>query len=109
MRPSTDFTDCPFTALEYARARRGTVLIVDIPGDAATTKIIEGLWPGKSARRLILCGRFDDFVAELSAKELRAEVRRKGVAAQSPEYKSAVLRQAIAERLLPGSGAPPNH
>lgn len=102
--PTTNFTDCPFTALEYARARRGTVLVVDIPDGATRPRVSEELWLGMRARRLMVWGRFDDFIlAEIPAKELRAEVRRKGIAAQSPEYKSAILRDRIARRL---SGQP---
>jgi hypothetical protein len=75
---STDFTDCPYTALRYATGRRGVVLVVDVPSGAA--RVSEELWIGPKAKRLMFWGRFDGFIlAELPAKELRAEVRRKGI------------------------------
>ena len=30
----TDFTDCPYTALQYARGANGTVLVLDVPPEA---------------------------------------------------------------------------
>ena len=60
----------------------------------------EELWLSTSAKRFLIWGPFDDFIlAELPAKELRAHVRRKGVVAESDEYKAAVLRRAIEEHL----------
>ena len=94
----TDFTDCPFTALRYASNPRGVVLVLDVP--AGHRRVSEELWMESGPRRFMLWGTFDDFlVAELSAKELRAHVRRKGVVAASDEYKAAVLRGAIMEGL----------
>lgn len=94
----TDFTDCPFTALRYATGRRGVVLVLDVP--EGHRRVSEELWMVSSARRFMFWGAFDELlVAELAAKELRAHVRRKGVAAASDEYKAAVLRRAIKERL----------
>jgi hypothetical protein len=73
----TDFTDCAYTALSYARGRRGVLLVLDVPA-AAATKATEELWLGVKAKRLMVWGRFDDYiVAVLEAKELRAAVRRK--------------------------------
>ena len=60
-------------------------------------------------------GRFDDcIVAEIPAKERQAEVRHMGVAGQSPDFKSAILQDAIARRVSgqPGGFAlrgPPTH
>lgn len=94
----TDFTDCPFTALRYAASPRGVVLVLDVP--AGHRRVREELWMVSSAKRFMVWGAFDEFlVAELPAKELRAHVRRKGVVAASDEYKAAVLRRAILERL----------
>jgi hypothetical protein len=96
----TDFTDCPFTALRYATGPRGVVLVLDVP--AGHPRVSEELWMVTGAKRLMFWGAFDAFVvAELPAKELRAHVRQKGVAAASDEYKAAVLRRAIRERLQP--------
>lgn len=95
----TDFTDCPYTALAYAASRRGFVLILDLPADAGPS-VSEELWLGQEARRLMVWGAFDRWVvAVIAAKDLRAEVRRKGVSLLRPADKSVLLRQAIARRL----------
>lgn len=94
----TDFTDCPLTALQYAPGRHGVVLVVDVPDDHA--KVSEELWLGAFARRFMFWGRFDEFISSvLPAKELRALVRKKGIAAAPPADKAGVLRRAIAEQL----------
>jgi hypothetical protein len=101
----TDFTDCPFTALSYAAGRRGTVLVVDVPDDVDPTRITEEAWFVDSARRFMVWGAFDRWlVAVMPAKELRAEVRRKGIAGQPPAAKGEVLRMAL-ERRLAGAAA----
>jgi hypothetical protein len=95
---STDFTDCVYTALRYAVGRRGVILVLDVPDGAA--RVSEELWIGPKAKRLMFWGRFDDFItAELPAKELRAQVRRKGIVNLSDEDKSFVLGKYIRERL----------
>ena len=40
----TDFTNCPLTALRYAKVRRGVVLVIDVPPDSH--KFTEELWLG---------------------------------------------------------------
>ena len=96
---STDFTDCPHTALLYATGRRGVVLVLDVP--AKTNRVTEELWLGGPAKRLMVWGRFDKFiVATVPAKELRARVRQRGVAATSDRYKGQILKRAIDERLV---------
>jgi hypothetical protein len=94
----TDFTDCPFTALRYAASPKGVVLVLDVP--PGSPRVREELWLDSSAKRFMIWGAFDAFIhAELAAKELRAHVRCRGVVAASDEYKAAVLRRAIMERL----------
>src|SRR5574341_820498 len=94
----TDFTDCPQMALRYAQGRRGVVLVLEVPSD--TPRFTEELWLAVRAKRFIAWGKFDEFlVAALPAKELRALFRVKGVAGESDEYKSMVLKRAIAQRL----------
>jgi hypothetical protein len=102
----TDFTDCPLAALRYANARRGVVLILDVPPD--TLKVSEELWLGMgNARRYMVWGRFDKFIiAVLPAKELRALIRVMGVAGATDEYKALVLRRKIQERLDHASREP---
>lgn len=94
----TDFTDCPFAALDFARGRHGVVLVLDVPPDAS--RITEELWPSVQARRLMVWGPFDRFiVAIVPAKELRAEVRKQGVASLSAAVKSDILRDVVAAKL----------
>ena len=77
-------------------------------------RVSEDLWPNDSARRLMVWGRFDrQLVAVLPAKELRAQVRRKGMAAHSREFSgrsSAVTSRASSPRRgrpVPVRGNPP--
>jgi hypothetical protein len=94
----TDFTDCPFTALQYATGRKGVVLVLDVP--LGLPRVSEELWLFSGAKRFMIWGAFDDLIlAELPAKELRVHVRRKGVVGESDGYKAAVLRRAIVEHL----------
>lgn len=92
----TDFTDCPFTALQYARGRRGFVLVLDAV--EGRTRVTEELWPDVRAKRLMVWGRFDHLVvATIPAKELRTHVRRKGMVSTSDDYKASVLKKALAD------------
>lgn len=46
-------------------------------------------------------GRFDEFIAAaVPAKELRARIRKKGVAGSSDEFKAEILRRTIDEGLV---------
>ncbi len=96
---ATDFTDCPFTALGYAAGRTGVVLVLDVPEHGA--RVTEELWFGPpGAKRIMIWGRFDSLIiAAIPAKELRAEARRRGVAAASDEDKAMILRARIEARL----------
>jgi len=38
-RWGTDFTDCPFTALQYAQGRYGVFIVLDVPEDADEARI----------------------------------------------------------------------
>jgi len=104
-RPTTvgasgvDFTDCPLTALRYADGRRGVVLVVEVEPGAA--RVSEELWLNQQAKRFMFWGRsFQDLVvAQIPAKELRAQIRRRGIVTASPPEKAMVLRRYIAERL----------
>lgn len=74
----TNFTDCPYTAVRYASARRGVVLVLEIPPDAALP-VTEELWFDGGVRRLMVWGRFDPYIVRIvPAKELRAQLRKKG-------------------------------
>ena len=98
-RFGTDFTDCPLTALDYAQGRRGVLLVLDVP-EAGNIRVSEELWLQNGPRRLMAWGSFDKFlIAEIPAKELRSQIRRKGVITQSREYKSALLADYIDRRI----------
>ena len=95
----TDFTDCPYTALSYAAASRGVVVVLDVPSEGEFS-VTEELWPGQEAKRLMVWGRFDRWVvAVIAAKDLRAEIRRKGMRPLRPADKGSLLRESIARRL----------
>ena len=80
--------------------------ILDLPDDAGPPRVTEEVWPGRKAKRLMVWGTFDTYVAGLiQAKELRVEVRRRGMAALGDEGRSRVLRRRIDE-LLATAGAP---
>ena len=102
----TDFTDCPYTALQYATGPRGEVLVLEVePG--ANVRISEQLWFDRHAKRLMVWGCFDDLLAGIfPAKELRAEVRNKGIRASSREYKVQVLERFIDRSLRARTGTP---
>jgi hypothetical protein len=88
-----DFTDCPLTALSYAGGAKGVVLVVDV--DTAGKHVSEGLWVGPKVQRYLVRQYQDFVVAVIPAKELRAQVRRKGVASTTDDYKAEVLRAYI--------------
>lgn len=95
-----DFTDCPFTALLYARGSRGVVLVLDVSVEAMGMKVTEEQWLGVPARRFMVRGKFDSFVVGVfPAKDLRAVIRRKGVAATAEDYKAALLKREISDQL----------
>jgi hypothetical protein len=97
----TDFTDCPFAALRYARGRRAVVLVVGL--DEGQARVTEETWPDASAKRIMVWGSFDDFiVAMIPAQELRAHVRRKGIVTSSDEHKAYVVECAIRDWSAPG-------
>jgi hypothetical protein len=81
------------------------VLVLDVPDEVGQTRVTEETWFVDSARRFMVWGAFDRWlVAVIPAKELRAEVRGKGVAGLPAVEKGQVLRMAI-ERRLAGAAA----
>ena len=101
----TDFTDCPFTALAYATGRKGEVLVVDVPDDAGLS-VTEELWLGGPEKRFMIWCSFDRWlIAVLPAKELRAEVRGKGIGGRSKADKGEILKRAIERRIGEPSAA----
>lgn len=95
----TDFTDSAFWALHHADSPRGTVLVLDIPEDVACRT--EEEWIGTHARRFSLRGGFDEYiVAQIPARDLSDEIRRRGVAEMNDKAKSDALAQYVESRLV---------
>jgi hypothetical protein len=103
----TDFTDCPLTALHYARGRNGVLVVVDIP-EEAKIRVSEALWSldDSGPKRYLLHGApFDPYVvAQIPAKELRREIRKKGMRALTEGDKSLVLISYLEGRISCRSG-----
>ena len=99
----TDFTDCPATAMLYARNSRGVLLIVDVDIDddeAALARVTKELWLDKSSSRFMHWGRFDDrIVASFPAKELRTRLRREKLRKATHASKAYALRALINDEL----------
>ena len=99
----TDFTDCPATALLYARSSRGVVLAVDVDIDddqAVPARVTKELWLDKSSSRFMLWGRFDDLiVASFPAKDLRTRLRRERLRNAAHASKAYALRAIIEDEL----------
>lgn len=93
----SNFTDSAFFALQYASSRRGSVLVLDIPFDSVHWS--EELWLERSAKRYAVWGRFDELiVAQIPAKELRKEIRRKGMSRLDVVGKAQLLARYIVRR-----------
>ena len=74
----------------YATGRRGVVLVVDV--NHGTTRVSEELWLNRAARRFMLWTAFADLViAQIPAKELRAQIRRRGIVTAPDEDKAMIL------------------
>lgn len=105
----TNFTDCPMAALMYTRGRNGVLLVVDVP-EEAEVRMSQAMWfsDGPGPKRIMLWGAsFDPYiVADIPAKELRAEVRKKGVRALPDSDKSRILVRYLERRILGTAGDP---
>ena len=98
----TDFTDSPAIALRYAQGSRGVVLVVDLDYDEhiASMKLTQELWLVPEAKRFMLWGRFDQFItATVPAKDLRTELRRRGLRDARDDARAPHLRAFIASEL----------
>ena len=100
----TDFTDCPATALLYARSSRGVLLVVDIATDEdqapAPARVTKELWLDRASSRFMLWGRFDDhIIANFPAKELRTSLRRERLRNAAHASKAYALRAIIDDEL----------
>jgi hypothetical protein len=73
----TDFTDCPFTALSYAGGRKGVVLVLDVPDDVGPS-VTEETWFVDAAKRLMVWGTFDRWLAAAIPVPRQNRIRRAG-------------------------------
>lgn len=93
----TNFIDCPYMALGDASTPRGIVLVLEVPPEA---KVSEQPWLDSESRRFVVWGRFDSFIIRIvPAKELRTQLRKKGVIGLDRQSK-ALLLEGYIERLL---------
>jgi len=98
----TDFTDCPAIALRYAQGSRGVLLVVDIDPNEhiASAKVTQEYWLVREAKRFMLWGRFDQFITGVfPAKDLRTQLRRRGLRDARDDAKAPHLRALIASEL----------
>lgn len=94
-----DFTDCPWTALSYARGSKGIVLVMDLP-ETGGPWVSEELWFNQDARRLMVWGRSEKWItAIIAAKHLRAYIKRSRMSTWPDRSKGRVLTQHIEELL----------
>lgn len=104
----TDFTDCPYTALLYARGRRGVVIVLDVPATEGIggIQVLEQPWGAADGqRRWMVWGNFDEhLVAEIPAKELRAQINGRGVKERSFACNSQILKAYIDRRIDESDG-----
>jgi hypothetical protein len=94
-----NFTDCAYTALNYASGPRGVVLVLDVAVNSGI-KLREELWLVKRAKRFIVWSAFDGFLAGiLAAKDLRKRLQQKGMRTLPDEDKNMILARLIHETL----------
>lgn len=107
-RSGTDFTDRPDLALTFARGARGTVLVLDVPAELLpdaeplSRRITEEWYSfeAKGPKRFMVWGAFDDLLAAvIPAKELRPQLRGKGMRTISDLDRAMLLKDYIEERI----------
>jgi hypothetical protein len=100
---ATDFTDCPYAALSFARGPRGVMLVLDISEEESNSpRVSREQWgiADSGPKRFMYWGKFGDhIVARIPAKELRAHVRQKGVRTLSHDVKSRMLQKFIETKI----------
>lgn len=103
-RDGTDFSDCPAAAMCYAQGSRGVLLVLDVPAEAMEPGggVTEELWglDDDGPKRFMVWGRFDEWlVATYAAKDLRAQLRERGLRNASHDDKSVTLKHLVREDL----------
>jgi len=108
----TDFTDCPFRATLYARARNGYLLVLDAPIGQRLPFFTEELYLQEEGgpKRFMIWAKFDShLVAIIPAKKIRAILREEGCGRRSvcDADKSRILKNII-ERVIKDAEADDN-
>lgn len=102
-----DFTDCPYTALQYASTRRGVVIVLDTVEGMDQPHVTEEFWLGARSTRFMVWGAFDRLITDiLPAKDLRARIRQKGMLNLPDSDKGKILNWYIRDRLAQEQRAP---
>ena len=83
--------------MSYAAGAKGAVMAIDI--NTTGKHVSEGLWVGPKIKRYLVRQYQDFVVAVIPAKELRVQIRGKGVASTTDEYKAEVLRAYVEPRI----------
>lgn len=94
----TDFTDCPFRATLYAKARNGYLLVVDAPIGQRPLLVTEEQYLREEGgpKRFMLWSKFDSYlVAIIPAKEIRARLREEGCGRLCDADKGQTLKNII--------------
>lgn len=98
-----DFTDCAYTALQFASGRHGVVLVLDVT-ESSNPHVRQELWRREGARRFVVWGGFDGLIAGIiPAKELRTRLRQRGTSSLCDADKAMILEWFIREALTPPS------
>lgn len=95
----SNFTDCPYAALQYSKGPGGVLLVIDLP-DNGSVHVQEAIWTIKpdptAPLRFLLRRAFDRHItAELPAVELRKRLRRPGYSKMSDRDRSRTLRYIV--------------
>lgn len=103
----TDFTDCPFTALTFARGATGQVIVLDIDEGQTLIKFTREFWGEKKATRYIVWNNFDIGISQIvPAKILRKAILAKGMRTLCDADKSLILTKVISVQTKKLSPAP---
>lgn len=98
-----DFTDCAYTALQFASGRHGVVLVLDF-SESSGLHVRQELWLRERAKRFVVWGAFDAAIAAIvPAKELRARLRQRGMSTLCDGDKAMILEWFIRDALAPRS------
>ena len=92
----TDFTDCPFVALTFAKGTNGQIIVVDLKEGQTAIKVTREYWGEKQAERYIGWNNFDVGITQIvPAKILRKAILAKGMRTLCEADKAMILTRLI--------------